>query len=103
MDRLMELKGRLRMIGEYSAAKRFIEQGLSENYSGKATADKEEEAAVEYVEALDDAGLESDEDDDKDENTDDSDAADAAQVEDDSEDDAGSEITDNDAGLSDVE
>ncbi|KAF6011932.1 hypothetical protein HII13_002400 [Brettanomyces bruxellensis] len=87
MDRLMELK----------------EQGLSENYSGKATADKEEEAAVEYVEALDDAGLESDEDDDKDENTDDSDAADAAQVEDDSEDDAGSEITDNDAGLSDVE
>ena len=103
MDRLMELKGRLRMIGEYSAAKRFIEQGLTENYSGKATADKEEEAAVEYVEALDDAGLESDEDDDKDENTDDSDAADAAQVEDDSEDDAGSEITDNDAGLSDVE
>lgn len=108
MDRLMELKGRLRMFGEYSSAKRFIEQGVSDKYSGKASADKEEEAAVEYVEALDDAGLESDDDDEDGEEQEETNVADNAAINSDDEDrssvdDNAAEVLDAEAGLSDVE
>lgn len=66
LDRLLQLKGKFHMLDDCISARRFLEQGPATDMM-KADNKNQEEAAVEYVEAVDDAGLESDDDEEDEE------------------------------------